>query len=308
MGSGSDDELAGLAASQHGVFATHHLVELGFSDAARRARISTGRWEVPYDGVYRIAGAPRTWQSAVLTACWAGGTRALASHRSAAALWDLPSGRTDLIELTCPRWRRTRHRDLVVHESLRFDDSDHALVTAIPCTSVARTLFDLARIVSPVMLDANLDAALRRQLVSIDELVQTAERLATRGRPGGRAFSVAVRTRTRGGATAESVPERLLARLLEQQGLGPPVLQYEVRDDRGRFVARVDLAYPDDGLVVEYDSFEHHVGTSALVRDSARRNAIAAVGLTVLTATAADLRDGADRLALSIRHIRQRAA
>jgi very-short-patch-repair endonuclease len=173
---------------------------------------------------------------------------------------------------------------------------------------VARTVFDLARIVSPVMLDANLDAALRRQLVSIDELVQTAERLATRGRPGGRAFSVAVRTRTQGAATAESVPERLLARLLEKQGLGPPVLQYEVRDGGGRFVARVDLAYPDDALVVEYDSFEHHVGTAALVRDSARRNAIAAVGLTVLIATAADLRDGADRLASSIRHIRQRAA
>ena len=107
MGSGSDDELAGLAASQHGVFATHHLVELGFSHAARRVRISTGRWEVPYDGVYRIAGAPRTWQTRSLAACWAGRHHGLSRRTDPLPLWDLPSACVDLIELTCPRWRRT---------------------------------------------------------------------------------------------------------------------------------------------------------------------------------------------------------
>jgi hypothetical protein len=43
---------------------------------------------------------------------------------------------------------------------------------------------------------------------------------------------------------------------------------------------------------MEYDSFQYHVGKEALVRDSRRRNAIAALGWIVLVATAEDVRYG----------------
>jgi very-short-patch-repair endonuclease len=232
----------------------------------------------------------------------------MASHRSAAALWELPSGRTDRLELTCPRWRRARHADLLVHESTLIDDADAALVINIPCTSAARTLFDLARVLSPVMLDANMDSALRRGLVSIEQLEATVCRLATRGRPGGSRFRAVVAGRTAGAASPESVPERLLARALVQQGLPEPVSQFIVRTSSGEFVARVDLAYPESRILIEYDSYQEHTGKVALVRDSARRNALTELGFTVLTATAADLADHACRLATSIRMVRRRAA
>jgi very-short-patch-repair endonuclease len=73
-------------------------------------------------------------------------------------------------------------------------------------------------------------------------------------------------------------------------------------------VARVDLAYPSLMLAIEYDSFEHHLGKLAHVRDSTRRNALTDLGYTVLTATAHDVRDGARRLSSSVRGIRDRAA
>ena len=73
--------------------------------------------------------------------------------------------------------------------------------------------------------------------------------------------------------------------------------QHVVTHDDGRFVARVDLAYADKRIAIEYDSFEHHTGKVALVRDSTRRNALAAAGWTVLSATAADLRSGCRQLA-----------
>ncbi len=302
MTSRSDDALGCLATRQHGIFALEHVDALDFSDGARKARTSSGRWILVYDGVYRMGGAPKTWRGDLLAACLAAGPDALASHRSAAALWSLPSGRTDLIELMCSRWRRSRHDSLVVHESLRIDDDDDRDERdSIPCTSAARTLFDLARRLSPVMLDANIDAALRHKLVSLDELRRTSTRLATKGRPGGRKFRAAVSGRTGEVALPESVPERRLAELLVRQGLPAPVHQYVIRDETGGFVARVDLAYPDARLVIEYDSVEHHTGTAAHYRDAARRNAISDLDYTVLVATGADLKDRANRLAASVR-------
>jgi very-short-patch-repair endonuclease len=218
----------------------------------------------------------------------------------------LPSGRTDIIELICPRSRRARHGDLVVHESLMIDDEDRDEVDGIPCTSVARTLFDLSRKLSPVMVDANIDNAVRRKLVTLHTLESTSMRLATKGRPGGRRFRAAVGSRSVASSTPESVPERLLSNMLVRKGLPAPVHQFVIRDASGGFVARVDLAYPDAMLVIEYDSVEHHSSTTAHIRDSVRRDAIGDLGYTVLTATSADLEDRGERLATLVRRRRAR--
>ena len=227
--------------------------------------------------------------------------------RSAATLWGLPSGRTDVIEILCARWQRDTQGGLVVHETLLIEEEDFDNADGIPCTSVARTLFDLARKLSPDMLDANIDTALRRDIVSLDELRRTSTRLATKGRPGGRRFRSAVEARTSDSALPESVPERLLAAMLVRQGLPAPVHQFVVRDELGEFVARVDLAYPDWMIVIEYDSVEHHTGTAAHIRDTPRRDAIGDCEYTVLTATKADLDDRGDRIATSIRRRREHA-
>jgi very-short-patch-repair endonuclease len=101
-----------------------------------------------------------------------------------------------------------------------------------------------------------------------------------------------------------SEAESRLLRLLERQGLPRPAVQYEIRAADGSLVARVDFAYPDLRIAIEYDSYEHHLAKAALVRDGARRNAVASLGWLPITATAADLRDGARRLAADIRRAR----
>ena len=60
--------------------------------------------------------------------------------------------------------------------------------------------------------------------------------------------------------------------------------------------------------VIEYESVQEHTGRSALLRDSARRNSIIALGITVVTATVADLKNDGTRVASVIRRIRDRAA
>lgn len=71
-------------------------------------------------------------------------------------------------------------------------------------------------------------------------------------------------------------------------GVPRPEPQLVVRDELGGFVARVDLAWPDQRLVVEYDG-DHHRDRAVWVRDLRRREELERLGWTVLVVTAADV-------------------
>lgn len=301
-----DDHIATLARQQHGLITIAQLDELGITRRQRQWRLRTGRWVSPYTGVYRIAGLPPSWRSDLLAACLAGG--GVASHRSAAALWELPGAHHDRVEIITARWEREQHAHLVVHESLVLDDVDKGVVDGVPTTTIERTVFDLCRVCPDVVVDMAIDRALARGETNYARLVATERRLAHRGRPGATRFHRVMARRAEGAATPESPAERRLAHALVDQGLPEPVAQYVIRDADGRLVARCDLAYPQWRIVVEYDSVQEHTGRAALLRDSARRNAITALGFTPLIATIADLRNGATQLAQVIREIRDRAA
>jgi hypothetical protein len=296
-----------IAESHHGVFGAHHLRDLEVSQHIRTRRLATGRWEQVHERVYRIVGTPLTWHGQVLAACWAGGTRAVASHRTAAELRRLP-GRSDrLVEITCPRWRRAQHEGLVVHESSELEDEDKSVQDRIPVTTASRTLFDLANVVGSSTLDLAIATALRLQLTTHRELAETLTRLGRRGRPGTVAFRKALALHLSDGAQTESEAEHLILRLITKHGLPAPVPQHVIRGPDGSFVARVDFAYPDLKIAIEYDSYAHHLGTEAHDRDGARRNAIVGLDWILITATGADLRNGGHRLANEVAQARATA-
>jgi hypothetical protein len=303
MSESLDQLVSRIAEGHHGVFGAHDLAELKVPDHVRDRRLSSGRWELVYDGVYRIVGTPLEWRGHVLAACWAGGTRALASFRTAAELWELPGRSDKLVEITCPRWRRARHDGLLVHESLALDEEDHDLVDGIPTTTVTRTLFDLASM-APSSLDLAIENALRRRLVTKAELEQTLSRLGRRGRSGTQQFRRAVELHRGDRRLTESEAELRLLRLIERLGFPTPIPQYEIRGEDGRLVARVDFAYPDLKIAIEYDSYAHHLGTDAHDRDAARRNAIVGLEWVPITVTAADVRNGGHRLAIDLQRAR----
>jgi hypothetical protein len=301
-----DIAVAETTQRQHGLITLDQLVELGVTRKQRQWRVHLGRWELPYPGIYRIAGLPRSWKSDLLAACLAGD--AVASHRSAAALWALPGASRDRVEIITERWERAQHVGLVVHESLLLEDVDKDVIDGIPTTTVERTIFDLCSIHSDVLVDMAIDRALARGITTHARLAATEARLATKGRRGAARFHAVMARRTDGASTPESPAERQLAHALVRQGLPEPTVQFEVRDPDGRLVARCDLAYPQWRIVIEYDSVQEHTGREALLRDSARRNAITALGFTPVVATVDDLRNRGVRLASVIRQIRDRAA
>ncbi len=80
-------------------------------DAELRTALRRGWLVRERPGVLVFAGSSRSWEQAVLAAVLSGGTGAVASHRTAAAVWELPGfprSSATPIEITVPRGRRPR--------------------------------------------------------------------------------------------------------------------------------------------------------------------------------------------------------
>jgi hypothetical protein len=87
---------------------------------------------------------------------------------------------------------------------------------------------------------------------------------------------------------AGSPQETRLRLLLHRSALPAPVAQFTVRDTEG-FVARVDFAWPDHRLAVEYDGLWHR-DPAQFAADRRRLNRLTAAGWRVVFVTADDLR------------------
>jgi len=300
MSRSRDAAIAEVAAGLHGIFAYAHARESGFTAEQIRRRLERGEWERLYDLAYKITGAPLTWRGRLLAGCWAGGFRAAASHRSAAALWDLAGRRRGVVEIVCPRWRRAQHEGLVVHETTRLEPIDITEVDGIPVTTPERTLLDLGAVCSPSVVEMALDAAERRGLVTLSSVGAMLTRLARRGWNGVRPLKNLLDAKSPDRAVPESEMETMMLQVLRRNGLPEPVPQFEIRVD-GQFVARVDAAYPEQRIALEYDSYQEHTGRLAHDRDTARRARIVAVCWLPVAVTATDLRAGGPQLCAAIR-------
>lgn len=152
------------------------------------------------------------------------------------------------------------------------------------CTSELRTAMDLARFEGLVDGVVALDVLLARRIVLLSDLEEAVGRLVP-----GRGTRLARRAVELADGRAESPQESRLRVLLRCAGL-TPVPQFTVRAEDGAFIARVDLAFPDLRVAIEYDGAWHgesvHVG-----RDRRRMNRLSDAGWTVFYVTAADLRD-----------------
>lgn len=119
-------------------------------------------------------------------------------------------------------------------------------------TSAFRTAWDLAR-----------RLPLEEAVVAVDALARVggfapAELLVRRAeQPGARGVRGLAEVVALADPRAESPPETRLRLLLHRAGLPRPEVQFRVEDEYGFVVARVDLAYPDAKLAIEYDGSTH---------------------------------------------------
>lgn len=181
-------------------------------------------------------------------------------------------------------------------------DADRTRFAGLPVATALRTAFDLGRQGPRTDALIAVEALLHRRVVRLPALrAYAAARAGWPGAPLLRAVLALAEP------LSESPMETRLRLLLLDAGLGPLVVQHDVLDARGRFVGRVDLAWPALRVAVEYDG-DHHRERAHFRQDVARLNALRAAGWLVLRFTADDvLRHPARTVALVGQALRERA-
>ncbi len=292
--------LAAFAELHHAVFRTADALKVDITRDELEKACARGEVIRLFPTVYRIAGAPVTWESRLLAACWAAGRRGFTSHRASAAMQDVPGGSRQFVVITCPRWRRAQHDGVVVHESSNWCAVDVIEIRGIPVASPALTLLQLAGTLPRPALELAFENVLRRRLTDLAGIDDVLHRYARRGRPGVRRLRELVTSRGPEVVPTASERETLLLQVIRNHGLREPVRQFRVVSG-GSEVARPDFAYPEARIVIEYDSDEFHTGRVATSSDSRRRHALIVAGWLPITAVSSDLRSGGSLFCAALR-------
>jgi hypothetical protein len=174
-------------------------------------------------------------------------------------------------------------RGIRVHRT-RLGSGDVEVRSGVPVSAAARTAWDVCSLESTRTAVAALDAMVRSRALSRPDL----QRLVGSG--VGRWGAARVRRAVElVDERSESPPESWLRVTFVLAGLPSCVPQFDVVAG-GVFLGRVDFAWPEARLVVEYEGAYHFRGVQ-IARDDDRIARLLAAGWRVIRVSAADLRD-----------------
>lgn len=272
-----DAALARIAAAQRGLVTRAQLLESGLGRGALAHRLERGRLHLVHRGVY-LLGHPVPPPLAVeLAATLACGRGAVVSHRSAATLWAILGPTTGPVDVTVPGRDCGRRRAGVrVHRARRLDRRDTTTKAGVPVTTPARTLLDLAEVVSDRELVRALGEAYVRGLVRRTTLGAVLDR--SPGRRGAPRLRTLLAREDGPSLTRSEAEERMLA-LVGRARLPPPRVNARVAG------YEVDLLWPRHRLVIEVDGFRFHSSRAAFERDRRRDAELGRAGYRVIRFT-----------------------
>lgn len=255
------------------------------SDAVRRGLLTPRQlrgqvWSRLFDGVYihrdvAITHEIRAHAASIRV------PRGVVTGWSAAALWGVDVVPMDAdVEVTVPpeapavRIRGIRSRRAVLAET-------DVWRRGVPVTTPEATAVRLAAVLPLDDATVAIDRLIATGVVDLDRVRTRAA--AARGPGSARARKAAALA----DGLAGSPQETRLRLLIGRSTLPPPVAQYDVRYD-GRFVARVDFAWAEHKVALEYDGL-WHAEAGQFAKDRQRLNKLRAAGWQVIHVTAADL-------------------
>ena len=197
------------------------------------------------------------------------------SHRAGRRAVRGPGTVRDLVEITCQRWKRSvqtgsrraraasprrlrRHRD-------RRDPGRDARAARLAARLVEAAA-ELHRGRHPRRCDASGS-------ITYASTHATFIRHARRGLQRCRGDSHRARALEPGRTRRPRARwRRCCSRRMRAHGLPEPVLQFEVLDENGSFVARADAALPQWRVTIEYQSMQEHLDEFQVAADDRRRN------------------------------------
>lgn len=213
------------------------------------------------------------------------------SHTSAAMLWGLPlpawAERDDgPVHVTSVRPAAQMRRTGVVGHRVPPGRAARCVRWGMPVSSPATTWVDCGSVLGLDDLVVLGDAIVSSRAcgTTLDDLgAELVDRGSCRGARRLRAALELVRI------GAESAQETRCRLAIVRAGLPEPELQVPVFDEEGRFVARVDMAYPERRVAIEYEGDHHRTDPEQWAIDIRRHRALARLGWTVLRWTRSDV-------------------
>jgi very-short-patch-repair endonuclease len=274
-----------IAGAQHGLL-THDQAVSALGRGRKSRWLTERRLTVVQPAVYRVAGAPQTWHQAVAAAQLA--TAGVVSHRSAAELWGLiqPAGYIE-VSVSPPRHPRVHlpavaHRVIDLHPELSVERS------GLHVTDPVRTVIDLGLVLPKWAVGDALSRGITTKLFRVTDVDRLRDALGRQGRNGTGVMRQVLEERLLLGGTEESLLEKRFNDLVRRHDVPAAATQYELWH-AGRFIARIDAAYPERKLAIEVDGFAAHTSPDTFQRDRTRQNRLVALGWTVLRFTWADI-------------------
>ena len=178
------------------------------------------------------------------------GRRVALSHTSAAVhhglrLWDVPLDRVHVLRLDGGPGRVCG--DVVYHAGGWASDDIWQLLDRL-LTSPARAAVETASLVGVEPALVVFDGAIDLDLATPEQLAAMYQRVD--GWPQTQHLQVSIRLMRPG---AQSVGETRSRFLCWSQGLPEPELQFEVRDEWGNVIGIADMAWPEHGVLGEFD-------------------------------------------------------
>lgn len=275
-------ELAALAVAQHGAVSRRDLVALGFTRHEIEGMVRAGWLHRVHHGVYAVGrrslGPKGRWMAAVL-AC---GPGALLSHRSAADHRGLRRSGQPLIDVTVPSDRGRRIAGVRTYVSRCPTDRDREIHDAIPCTSVAVTLLNLAAVAPRRQVERACDEAEVQRLFdrnALDELLARSH-----GRRGASVLRCVLREHAIGTTLTREGLEELALALFDNARIPRPEVNIRVVCRSG-VAPEVDFLWRRQMLVLEADGGRFHRATAAIERDRRKESDLVRAGYCVLRCT-----------------------
>lgn len=161
-------------------------------------------------------------------------------------VWGLPLGTVHTTRMSAQRAGR-RHRDWVQHRGTLSCDAVE-WVNGVPVSSAARSAIEVATTagVEPTLVVVN--GLLRAKAMTLADFAAEVERC--RHWPRSLAADLVLRLAD---PRLESIGEDRFSYLAYRQGLPKPIPQLEIFDEHGVLVARLDFAWPEHGVFLEFD-------------------------------------------------------
>ena len=262
------ERLTRLAESQGGVLSRAQLESSGVSDSAISRWVAAGWLHRIHRGVYALGHRALSIHGRLHAARLYAGDAAAFSHTTAAWLWQIIENEPTRIHLSHPG-RRQSLPEVRVHQGRPVGPLD---CRGFPATPPARTLLDLATILTSRQLRRAVAEADYRSLLDVREL----DLVLGRGRPGASALRAALHRHMPALARTFSALEERFLELCEKACLPQPEVNARVGG------MTVDCLWCEQRLIVELDGGPAHGGPAAMKRDRERELALRAMGYTVI--------------------------